>query len=337
MIKKDLLKYTGNINQYAGITTFIYNDGKGKGIEAYRVKTGTTLDFTVLKDRSFDIFEASYKGINLMYMTRNGLVNPYYYYPVEDGFGATMTGGLLFTCGLKNVGGGVRDINGYYHFTHGRNHVMPSVNSYAKALWEGDNYKFELGGYVPDTLFGGSSLVLFRNIISAMDSKEIVINDSVENQNSCEEEFMLLYHFNFGYPFIDEDAEIIINSPAKVKPFDDFSKEQLKNRLKFAPPNDHFPDCNYLHDIESDENGFVTVKIENKKHGFGVYIKFKKDTLPYCNIWKSVATGRYTLSVQPSNCQLLNRVKERENGTLKKISSFDQVKHKVILGIYDLE
>ncbi|MBR3865915.1 MAG: DUF4432 family protein, partial [Clostridia bacterium] len=104
MNKTELLKRTGMISQYAGITPFTYTDGKADGVSAYRVKTGSGLEFTVLRDRALDIFEASYKGTNLSFVTRNGLVSSKYFYPNPLGFDTLMAGGLFFTAGIRNTG-----------------------------------------------------------------------------------------------------------------------------------------------------------------------------------------------------------------------------------------
>ena len=94
-------------------------------------------------------------------------------------------------------------------------------------------------------------------------------------------------------------------------------------------------DC-YLYDPKTDAEGWVTVRVENPKHGFGIRCRFKKETLPYLIEWRSCHSTDYALGIEPSNSRIMGRKAERENGTLKKIAPFEKVSHTVIFGVYDL-
>lgn len=46
--RKELLEYTGNISQIAGVRTFQYQYGRAHGVKAADVRTGSGLTVTVL-------------------------------------------------------------------------------------------------------------------------------------------------------------------------------------------------------------------------------------------------------------------------------------------------
>ena len=334
MNKTELLKRTGMISQYAGITPFTYTDGKADGVSAYRVKTGSGLEFTVLKDRALDIFEATYKGTNLSFVTRNGLVSSKYFYPNPLGFDTLMAGGLFFTAGIRNTGN-PGEIDGVWYPQHGRLHCIPATAGYTKSDWVSDDQlKFEIGGDMHDSMIE-TSLIMHRKIETQMDSSEIVITDTIENPECFAQDFAILYHINMGFPFVDEKAHIIIDKPYGISPFFEFDKQTVDSHKEFCPP-EAVPERNYILDVEADDDGFATVRVESPNRGFGVYIKARKDTLPYFNEWKCVQPGVYTLAVEPSNNTLCGIVKEKEKGTMRSIAPYESIEHKVIFGVYDI-
>ncbi|MBQ7623944.1 MAG: DUF4432 family protein [Clostridia bacterium] len=316
MERREFLDRCGRPSFIQGVIPFIYDDGRGKGVSAYRVRTGTGLDFTVLRDRGLDLFECAYKGVNLCFISRNGLVSPE---NASDDLNRSLSGGLLFTAGLTNTG---RPAPGYP--AHGRLHRYPANLPYAK---EGD--VIEIGGDVYDSTLD-DTLCLHRKI-EAKDN-EIAITDVVENQNPRDTQFAILYHMNLGFPFADEHAEIKFDAPYKVFPFFDVDKETVGTHKIFEAPAD-VPERNYLLDVEAESDGFSTVRVENKKLGLGVYFRAKKDTLPYFNEWKSLTPGLYTLAIEPSNTRLRGIAEEKEMKTLK---AYGKAEHKVIFGVYEL-
>lgn len=335
MKREELLRYCGNLGQVAGIDKVVYTEGKSKGVNAYQVKTGSGFCFTSLPDKCLDVSQASYKGMNLSFLFKGGVIAPEFFYPVEDGFLSNISCGMFFTGGLRNAGGGNRDDDGRFYPTHGRISQTPARNSYARCWWEGDDYLMELGGQMTEGTLFGEQLVLNRTIKTKLGAKEFEICDVVENQSALPDEFMLLYHMNLGYPYLDEDAKIYIESNS-YQGMSERAEERRALAGSFGKPVDGGGEDCYLYDPKTDAEGWVTVRVENPKHGFGIRYRFKKETLPYLIEWRSCQSTDYALGIEPSNSRIMGRKAERENGTLKKIAPFEKVSHTVIFGVYDL-
>lgn len=77
--KRKILKYVGDSSQIFGTKDYTLNGGKSHGVRAIDVKNGSGLEFTVLPDRCMDIGWLSYKGKNLSYISKTGIVSPQYY------------------------------------------------------------------------------------------------------------------------------------------------------------------------------------------------------------------------------------------------------------------
>ena len=336
--KKDLFRYAGYINQIAGITESRLIDRKSDGVKIYRVKTGSGLEYTVLPSKCMDIAELSYKGINISFLAKPGITAPQYAIPIENEFVNYMTGGMLFTCGLLNAGPPCYDEDGTAHPLHGRIGITPAQNSYAKCYWEkrdNDNYILELGGEMHENALFGHNLTLSRKITSKLGENEIEINDILENNAPEEQEFMLVYHMNFGFPFLSEDCEIIF-TPNTVTPRTETAKTGLNESEIITKPQDGFDEHVFFRDAKTDTDGFVTIKVENKALGIGVSIKYEKKNLPNLTQWKSMRSGDYALGIEPCTCYVMGREEERINGTLKKIEPFSKKNFNIQISIYDL-
>lgn len=74
--KREILKYIGDFSQLFGTKEYTLHGGKAEGVRAVDVKNGSGLEFTVLPDRCMDIAWLSYKGNNLSYISKTGIVSP---------------------------------------------------------------------------------------------------------------------------------------------------------------------------------------------------------------------------------------------------------------------
>ena len=79
-----LLKHLGNIDQIAGVRESQLLRGRGEQIQIAEFYNAAGLRFTVVPDRCMDLFDFSYKGVNLAFQTKNGLTSPQAYIPADS-------------------------------------------------------------------------------------------------------------------------------------------------------------------------------------------------------------------------------------------------------------
>ena len=82
----ELLKQLGNIGQIAGIRESRLLRGRGEGIAIAEFYNAAGLRFTVVPDRCMDLFDLSYKGVNLGFQSKNGLTSPQAFCPSDGDF-----------------------------------------------------------------------------------------------------------------------------------------------------------------------------------------------------------------------------------------------------------
>ncbi|MGQ9631344.1 MAG: aldose 1-epimerase family protein [bacterium] len=317
--KTELLKRVGDISQIAGVRRCNLAEGNERGVEALDFRTGSGFNFTVLPGRGMDISFAEYKGIPLAWISPCGQVAAPYFEPEGLGWLRSFYGGLLVTCGMTYAGAPCED-EGKSLGLHGRVSNIPAKNVAFDGRWEGEDYVLWARGKVAETAVFGENILLTREITAKFGENRLFLHDSVENRGFSSQPLMYLYHVNIGFPAVDEGSELI--SPTRrATPRDDDAKVEAELYHRFLPPTPGFRERVYYHDMEPDSEGNVRTAIVNRSfdggRGFGVYIRYLKKELPKFVEWKMNGEGTYVVGMEPSNCWVEGRRRERERGELE--------------------
>lgn len=335
--KNDLLKYTGNLSQIAGIEEVACSTGRARGMRKFNVRTGNGLTYSLLPDKCLDISELAYRGVNIGFQTKNGLCSSPYAYPVLNEFDRYFSGGMLLTCGLKNTGNDYIDETGHYQHLHGRIGVTPCEQAWSKAGWDGDDYLLSAGGVTRDSILGGHNLTLTREVHSSVSKPEIVIHDTLENCEPEPTDYLILYHFNFGFPFIGPDTVFHFPSAqSPIKPRTSAAAQGLGEWSQLTEPVDGFEEHVFFHDPVPDQDGTCTVKIENPRLKIGAYLTYNQSNLPILTQWKSMRSGEYVIGIEPGNSYISGLDNERKNGCVGTIEAFGKIEFDIRLGFYGI-
>ncbi len=299
MNKIELLKSVGSVEQIGGVRDFTFNDGKNKGVRAIEINTGN-ICFTVLPDRGMDIAQASFEGRPVSWVSRTGIVSPCFYEKDGKSFLRSFYGGLVTTCGLKNIG----QPFGEYGL-HGRIAHIPAEKVCVFADWVGDDYVIEVSGIVRESSVFGENLVLKRTIQTKLLSNSFTLKDVVVNEGFEDEEMALAYHCNFGYPLVCEGAKIL-NVPEEIA---------YIGRPTHAKEEECIPV-----DTCGDE---VTVGIQNDE--MTAYITYQAENLPKFLVWKMLGESEYVVGLEPrtSNCGGEDIGKNNEYMILKPFEEYE--------------
>ncbi|NPV54994.1 MAG: aldose 1-epimerase family protein [Firmicutes bacterium] len=335
--RDELLQKAGSISQIGGVRRFVLSEGKEAGVEAIEFKTGSGLSFTVLPSRGMDISSADFCGRSLCWRSATTDVSPAYY--EEPGFGwlRSFFGGLVVTCGLTYAGAPCED-QGKKLGLHGRASNTPARNVCADGEWDGDDYIMWARGKVHETTVFGENLCLTREIKAKLGESRLFIHDSVENLGYNTTEHMFLYHINIGFPVIDEASELLTAS-MKVDPRDADAEVEKEKYATFLPPTPGFRERVYYHEVAPDAEGYCLAAVVNRKFdggkGFGVYVKYPKAELPYLIEWKMAGQGVYVMGVEPANCHVEGRAKDRADGRLAFLKPGEAREYHIEIGVLD--
>lgn len=266
----------GNVKQCFSAYDIQFKGGAENGKNCVLVTAGK-LEALFNKDNALDISRVRYCGENISFLSKNGLNSN------EGEFAERFEGGFLYTCGTDNVSTCVAG-----RPVHGSLHYKKAENVYH--FTEGE--KIVVGGDVRVTALFGENLILRRRF--EITENGITVNDEIINDGYTSAEYVLLYHTNFGYPFLDENLKIdmpIIKSEGLT----DYAKSRADRRLKITAPIDGGDEevfYNYL------SRGEIT--LDNDLLGVAAKVRFDTENFPVTLLWKSMISGDYALGVEPA-------------------------------------
>ena len=73
----------------------------------------------------------------------------------------------------------------------------------------------------------------------------------------------------------------------------------------------------------------------NPDKQLGLYVRFRQKELPRYIEWKMMGEGRYVVGMEPANCGVGGRAKERAAGTLQFLEPGEERQFFVQLGILE--
>jgi uncharacterized protein DUF4432 len=232
----------------------------------------------VLPKRGFDL------GRAWLGDTEFAWISPLGELPWQGDFARSFAGGLMTTCGLRNVGlpAEGQPQHGWYSSLPARD--VDAQPQFARArMVEAD---------VP-----GETLELTRTI--RLDGKSIEIVDRTRNPGHAPVAAPLLYHVNFWWDAVDIDS-------AEVAPRDD--EARAGDWRSLGPPG---PERVYEHLGASRAvvtRGPVRITVTS--------------TLP--RLWQWIHPSYGVLGIEPSNCSVLGRAHDRAEGRLPVIEAGEE-------------
>ncbi len=331
--KEELLKKSGSIAQLCGIKLSELQGGRSTGVRLAHFWTGSGLEFDVNVSRGIGLGAFRYRGIPFGWISPAGDVAPWYYEPQGDGLDRSYTGGLMHNAGLRQVGAPCED-DGEQLGLHGRISNLPADEVHIDSHWEDDEYIMSLYGTVTEARALGEHLVLKRKITTQLGSREVLLEDRIENEGLTASPFQYLYHTNFGFPLIDQGTRLVIPSQSVTDAADGrHVPESEYSVCKGAGSNQ--PDSIYFHHT-AEKNGKSGYAVVNESLKLGLQVMYSKKNLPELIHWSCMEYGRNVMEVGPSNCKCFGRKAERIAGSLQylepgEIRNF-QISFKVLDG-----
>lgn len=271
-------KRQNNPLQNAYARRYILQDGSEQNLKVVELNNGK-IRVLLNESKGLDIMQLWHCGENISFVSKNGFTAR------ETPFLNRFEGGMMYTCGLDSVGGRQGfELHGTYHNIPARilciNETEDEISVTAQIHYS--------------ALFG-QNLVMERCVVLSTKDATITVNDTLKNLGTKDENYCILYHINFGYPFLDEGVEIVCDTE-KVEARAEYARKFLPTSHIFEKPQDNDSErCYYLY------NKGDNVKVINKKLAKKVTISYSKDTLPALVQWNSPVTTDYALGIEPAS------------------------------------
>lgn len=328
MKKDNIYRRVGCHEQLFGIQEMNLLQGKKNNMKALQMYNSKGMQLMILPDRAMDIASLTLGGINISFLSKTNLVHPAFFNEDRSrGFFRNFYAGFLTTCGLTYMGSPCSD-EGEELGLHGLISNIPAEEVSSRVVWNEDEPILVASGLVKQAQVFGEHIVLKREIILYADKNELIINDSIENRGFTPVPFMLLYHMNYGYPFISPSCQIHIPS-LEITPRDETSAADINMWNLIEDPDDYAEEQVYFHKMPIDKNGNANYLLINNELERAVQVTYPSESLKWLTQWKCKKSGEYVLGVEPGNCHVLGRKKAKENNELEFLKPFEE-KHYTI-------
>ena len=130
----------------------------------------------------------------------------------------------------------------------------------------------------------------------------LVVRDEFVNLKDQPVEMQVLYHWNFGPPFLDEGARFLAPSKS-VTPRDARAEQGISQHEVYGGPEPGYAEQVYYHDLHTRPGGErqTLALLRNHAGDKAVVLRFDKDQLPAFTLWKNTGGLRdgYVTGLEP--------------------------------------
>lgn len=304
----------GDLAQFAFCRLVTLEDGQGRGQRLIELDTGGGLSLDILPDRTLDLGQARFRGVPIAWIGPGGYRSPWLPGVPEHGHSPMERGlaGLLTTCGFEHARlpaprerpPGFLDAA---HPLHGSLPFTPADNVAATQHWDAEGGVLRVEGRVAQFMLDGPSYELRRRIEAPIGGAELRIHDVVENIGHAPAPLMALYHFNFGWPTIDEATRYELRGADGV-----WRGEGLT--AMGAAPARHV-DCA---PAAPGADGRAAARLVGG--AVGVTIAFDPAALPHVQSWRRTEPGLNVFSIEPITHRLAPRAELERAGEMRVLA-----------------
>jgi hypothetical protein len=313
--RSELLRRVGNMAQVGGVELLSHEDGYARGGRFVDVRTGSGFRFTVHVDRGLDPGYAEFNGASLAWLPPKLFPAPTYWENDDHAWVRFVLGGLCNTAGLVTIGSPQTVDVSHFKFhardtdrfgTHDRIAILPASRFAFGERWEGERCFLWVEGAVRQEITYGENLLLTRRYEAELGTSSFTLTDVVRNDGFYPTPHQLLYHFNIGYPVVDEGAELLaaVTGDVPGSIFEDEAGPSDRYR-RFSGPEQGFFAEGYEIPMATGDDGWVSAAVVNRGFrgldgGLGVFLRYDPETLPVYLEWRMMGEGLYAVGMEPS-------------------------------------
>ncbi len=285
--------------------------GRREGVDLITVDNGA-LRFSVVPTRGMGLWKGFFQGSYLGWESpiTDGPVHPALVNLAAAGGLGWLEGfdELMARCGLENNGApfelkstGADGSESRVSFgLHGRIANIPA-SFVAVHVDPEPPHEITVEGHVDETRLFGPQLRLETRYTTVPGSNRLTVHDEIVNLKDQPGEFQLLYHWNFGPPFLDDGARFA--APIRsMAPRDARAQEGIDGHDRYGGPQPGYTEQVYFYDLAVEADAGPTLAMLQSAAGDkAVVLRFRKDQLPAFTLWKNTAGLRdgYVTGLEP--------------------------------------
>ncbi|CAN5710596.1 aldose 1-epimerase family protein [soil metagenome] len=320
------------------VTKRTLRGGRRDGVDLIQLNNGA-LSVAIVPTRGMNLWRGQYQGDRLGWNSpvADGPVHPSHVnlsalggFGWLDGFDE-----LLARCGLEHTGPPIHD-GPFAHSLHGKISNRPAHEVWVHIADE-PPYEISVEGHVDESRLFGPRLRMTSRVSTIPGSNRLVVRDVFTNLGDWPAAMQVLYHWNFGPPYLEEGAKLV--APARVvAPQTPRAAEGIHRYDSYGPPEPGFAEQVYLFDLLGNgDDGQTLAMLRTRSADKGVVLRFQKSQLPCFTVWKNLLGPRegYVTGLEPATNYPNPRPFEQSQGRMLTLEPGEQHVAETVLEVLD--
>lgn len=319
--------------------------GLSDGVDLIEVDNGA-FSFSVLPTRGMGIWKGAYRGLPIGWKSPvRGPVHPQFVDLQERGGLGWLAGfdEAIVRCGLDSTGAPGKDVvpNNMGVPTeveltlHGKIANLPATRVEVRVV-PGDPPELVVAGEVYESGLFCPAYRLVSAISTRCGSNCLTILDEVTNLRGVPAEMELLYHCNFGPPFLGAGAKLVV-AARTVAPRDLRAAEGIEGYDTYLGPTPGYVEQVYWYDLLARQDGATLALLRNAAGDKGLVLRFNQQELPAFTQWKNTAAEAdgYVTGLEPGTDYPNAKAFERKRGRVVQMDPGETYRATLTLEIHD--
>jgi hypothetical protein len=286
--------------------------GRRDGVDLIIVDNGA-LRFSIVPTRGMGLWNGWYDGNRLGWDSpvTDGPVHPSLVNLAAAGGLGWLDGfdELLARCGLENNGAPfevktVKPDGSESNTTFGLHGKIANIPASYVAVHVGTEPPHEIvvEGHVDESRLFGTQVRMVTRISTVPGTNRLIVRDEFVNLKEQPVEIQILYHWNFGPPFLGPGSRFVAPSKS-ITPRDARAQQGIRQHDLYGPPEPGSTEQVYFHELHAGSAGDqqTLAMLRNQTGDKGVVLRFHKNQLPAFTLWKNTGGLRdgYVTGLEP--------------------------------------
>lgn len=285
------------------VSKHMLRGGRRDGVDVIEIVSGD-LAMTVVPTRGMGLWRGTYRGNRLGWDSpvTDGPVHPAFVNTLQwdgigwlDGFDE-----LLARCGMEHNGAPYREGDAVFPL-HGKMANIPAHHVSVHVANDA-HQTVTIEGQVDEARLFGPRLRMTTRLSFVPGESRLTVRDEFTNLGDRPADLEILYHWNFGPPYLEAGARV--RMPARtIVPRDARAVEGLGHWDTYAAPEPGFAEQVYFSELHGEgPEGRTLAVLHNAAADRAVVLRFAVSQLPCFSVWKNTggANEGYVTGLEPA-------------------------------------
>jgi hypothetical protein len=280
------------------VTKRTLRGGRRDGVDLIQIQH-KTFSMAIVPTRGMGLWRGSYRGDSLGWVSPvlDGPVHPAFVQLADRGGLGWLDGfdELMVRCGLEHNGAPYEVAHPAPDGSIARHQLYPlhgriankPAHYVAVHVDETPPYAITIEGRVAESTLFHAQIEMTSRITMIPGSNRLTVRDEFVNRSDSPGSMQLLYHWNFGPPYLGEGSKFV--APLEtLAPRDLRAAEGLDDWTTYGPPEPGFAEQAYLTHFRGEgPEGRTLAMLKGPEGDKAVVLRFQKAQLPCFTLWKN--------------------------------------------------